>query len=102
MREYGCMRALLSLAIAAALLAAGTAQAQQLDLASARCKEFVDGSRENALLIVMWLQGYYSEENAAPVVDFEKMKANSGKIGEYCRKYPGHSISTAAEKVMGN
>ena len=100
------MRLQLSLAIAAALmapfLAAAPAQAQQLDLASARCKEFIDSGRENASLIVMWLQGYYSEENAAPVVDFEKMKANSGKIGEYCRKYPGHSISTAAEKVMGN
>ena len=66
-----------------------------------RCKEFSDSSKENIGLIVMWLDGYYSEEDAPPVVDFDKMKVNGGKIGEYCRKYPGHSVITAAEKVMG-
>ncbi len=98
------MRTSVKLMIAAMLCAAAPAHAQQpqLDLASARCKEFLDSSKENAGLIVMWLQGYYSEENAPPIVDFEKLKANNIKIGDYCRKFPAHSISTAAEKVMAN
>ena len=87
--------------IAATIAATVPAQAQQLDLATVSCKEFSDSSKENTGLIVMWLQGYYSEENAPPVVDFDKMKVNGGKIGEYCRKYPGHSVITAADKVMG-
>jgi len=97
------MKTSVMLMIAAALCTAVPAQAQQqLDLASARCKEFLDSSKENAGLIVMWLQGYYSEEDAPPIVDFEKLKANNVKIGDYCRKFPAHSISTAAEKVMAN
>jgi acid stress chaperone HdeB len=95
------MRAVLLLLIATMSPIAVQAQAQQLDLATVRCKEFLDSSKENTGLIVMWLQGYYSEENAAPVVDFDKMKSNGGKIGEYCRKFPGHSVITAAEKILG-
>jgi hypothetical protein len=29
------------------------------------------------------------------------MKADGGKISDYCRKYSGHSLITAAEKAMG-
>ena len=85
---------------AAAIAATAPAQAQQLDLATVRCKEFSDSTKENTGLIVMWLQGYYSEENVPPVVDFDKMKVNGGKVGEYCCKFPGHSVITAADKVM--
>jgi hypothetical protein len=30
------------------------------------------------------------------------MAENSKKLGEYCGKNPGHSVITAADKVMGN
>jgi acid stress chaperone HdeB len=89
------------LMIAATITATVPAWAQQLDLATVRCKEFTDSTKENTGLIVMWLQGYYSEESAPPVVDFDKMKSHSAKIAEYCRRFPGHSVITAAEKVMG-
>jgi acid stress chaperone HdeB len=92
---------LLMLTIALTLSAAAPARAERLDLATMRCKEFLDSSKENTGLILMWLQGYYSEADAAPVVDFDKMKADGGKISEYCRKYAGHSLITAAEKAMG-
>jgi acid stress chaperone HdeB len=94
------MRVFLSLAFVATLFAAGPAQAQKFDLASLRCKELLDGGKENVGLIVMWLQGYFSEENAPPMVDFDRMKTHGGKLSDYCRKYPGHSVITAAEKVM--
>ena len=92
---------LLNLTIALALSAAAPARAAPLDLATMRCKEFLDGSKESTGLILMWLQGYYSEADAPPVVDVDKMKADGGKISEYCRKYAGHSVITAAEKAMG-
>ena len=88
------------LTIALTLSAVAPARAERLDLATMRCKEFLDSGKENTGLFLMWLQGYYSEADAAPVVDFDKMKADGGKIGEYCRKYAGHSLITAAEKVM--
>jgi acid stress chaperone HdeB len=95
------MKAVLTLVVASMLWAAGPAQAQKIDLATIRCKEFVDSSKETIGYILMWLEGYYSEADAPPVVDFDKMKVNGGKIGEYCGKYPGHSLITAADEVMG-
>jgi acid stress chaperone HdeB len=95
------MKAVLSVALTAVVLGTVSASAQQLDLAALRCREFLDGSKEQANLIGMWLQGYYSEENAAPVVDFDKMRTNLNRISDYCRRFPNHSVSTAAEKVMG-
>jgi acid stress chaperone HdeB len=48
----------------------------------------------------MWLAGYYSDEDAPPIVDFDKMKTDSEKLGEYCAKHPDDSIITAAEEVV--
>ena len=91
-----------SLAIAAALFAlTGSAGAQQLDLSTIKCSEFVTTDKPTIALILMWLEGYYSDEDAKPIVDFGQMEKNSGKLGEYCGKNPGHSLITAADDVMG-
>jgi len=49
----------------------------------------------------MWLEGYYSEENASPIVDFGKMREDGGKISEYCDKNPNISVIDAADEVLG-
>jgi acid stress chaperone HdeB len=96
------MKKLSVLLIAAALISPLQAQAQQLDLATVTCKDFTSSDKETIGLILMWLEGYYSEEDAKPVVNFDKMKVDGGKLGEYCGKNPGHSLITAADDVMGN
>ena len=78
------------------------AQKQQFDLSTLTCKQFLEYNRDNMSLMLMWLDGYYSEDDAPPIVDFDKMAENSKKLGEYCGKNPGHSVITAADKVMGN
>ena len=78
------------------------AQKQQFDLSTVTCKQFFEYNKENLSLMLMWLDGYYSEDDAPPIVDFDKMTENSKKLGEYCGKNPGHSVITAADKVMGN
>lgn len=96
-------------AIAAALCAtlAGAplpaqAQKQQFDLSVVTCKQFFEYNKENLTLLMMWLDGYYSEDDAPPVVDFDKMGDNMKKLGEYCAKNPGHSVITAADKTLGD
>ena len=93
---------------AAALALAGSARAQQppeppqqLDLAAVTCKDFAATDKETAGLVLMWLEAYYTEENAKPVVDFAKMKSDGEKINDYCGKNPGHSVITAADEVLG-
>jgi acid stress chaperone HdeB len=88
----------------AALALAGVARAQQprqpLDLATVTCKEFVTSDKETIGLILMWLQAYYTEQDARPIVDFAKMESDGEKIAAYCGKNPGDSIITAADEVM--
>ena len=98
------MKRLLMLTVAVAFCAALPAQAQkqQFDLSIVTCKQFFEYNKENLSLMLMWLDGYYSEDDAPPIVDFDKMAENSKKLGEYCGKNPGHSVITAADKVMSN
>jgi hypothetical protein len=75
--------------------------AQQLNLANVTCEEFQASDKETVSLALMWLQAYYTEPDAKPIVDFDKMKADGDKIADYCAKNPGHSVITAADDVMG-
>ncbi|MFA6266213.1 MAG: HdeA/HdeB family chaperone [Pseudolabrys sp.] len=86
--------------LAAALLAPLPVSAQQLDLSTITCKDFISSDKGTIGLILMWLEGYYSDQDAKPIVDFDKMKENGGKLGEYCGKNPSHSLITAADDVM--
>lgn len=91
--------AVLSL-VAAALMSASPASAQKLDLSTVKCKEFMTSGPENIAFIMMWLQGYYSDEDASPIVDFDKMKDAIIKMGEYCTKNADNGLITAAEEVL--
>ena len=93
------MKALLT-AVLLATLTTGSASAQVLDLSTVKCKEFVASGNENITLVMMWLTGYYADQDASPLVDFTKMKSDATKIGEYCATNPDNSIITAAEEVM--
>ena len=86
--------------VAAGLFAAAPAQAQKLDLSTVTCKQFIESSKENIGLILMWLAGYYTDEDDPPVVDFDKMKTDAEKLGEYCAKNPTIGLITAAEELL--
>lgn len=94
------MKKLSMMLVAAALIAPLPVKAQQLDLSTISCKDFVASDKETIGFILMWLEGYYSEQDAKPIVDFDKMKGNGGRLGEYCGKNPSHSLITAADDVM--
>jgi acid stress chaperone HdeB len=87
--------------LAIALAAAAPAQAQKIDLNTIKCNEFIGSSSEKIAHIMMWLSGYYMDEDDPPVIDFDEMKENAKKLGEYCSKNPDMSLMTAAEEVMG-
>ena len=88
------------LTTAAVLFLCAPANAQRLDLAAMKCKDFL-ANKPNIELVLMWLEGYYSEENASPIVDFEKMKQDAGKISDFCGKNPDNSVIDAAEVALG-
>jgi acid stress chaperone HdeB len=94
------MRRLLLLAIAASLNVAVPAQAEKVDLSTITCKRFFEYSKENVSLMLMWLDGYYTEDDDDPIVDLDKLADNAKKLSDYCGKNPTHNIITAAEKTI--
>lgn len=94
------MRLVIALA-AAAMLVAGPAAADSLDLSTIKCQDFVKSSKDNIGVIAMWLHGYYAgKADSSPVIDFDKFTKDAEKLGKYCGENPSHGLITAAEKVF--
>ena len=94
------MKAVRILILALALAgAASTAQAQVVDLSKTSCKEFLGSGKDGIVIIWAWLYGYYADEDADPVVDFEKLTAQGKKLAEECAKTPDKDIISVAEKI---
>lgn len=87
--------------LAVVLAAATPAHAQKVDLSTIKCKEFVESSSERIGLILMWLTGYFADEDDPPVIDFDEMKEKAKKLGAYCAINPDNGLMTAAEEIFG-
>lgn len=94
------MRVFGAVLFAALLLAAPAAFADKLDLSTIKCKDFVGSSKDNIAVIITWLDGFYKEQDAPPIIDFDKFKANSEKLGKYCGENPDDGLITAADQVI--
>jgi hypothetical protein len=88
----------LSLAIFVAL--AGTAKAQDLDLSKISCKRFVNGSKEDIGVILTWLEGYYTKQDAPPVLYSDKIVKDGKALTEYCKAHGDDDIIKASKAVM--
>jgi acid stress chaperone HdeB len=95
------MRSLRALLTAVLLLPAPAALAASIPLADLSCKQFTDYNKDNTMIILNWLDGFYADKDAAPVIDFDRMGQNGKKLEDYCKANPDVPMSKAAEKVMG-
>jgi acid stress chaperone HdeB len=92
---------ILSAIVTAVLLAAATpANAQKVDLSTITCKQFLEMPQDSVALILMWMTGYYADQDASPVIDFDKMKEDATKLAGYCAKNPDIGLITAAEETI--
>jgi acid stress chaperone HdeB len=94
------MRILCVTLLAATLGSAMPAAAQVVDLSTITCKDFFEGPESRVGYVLTWLDAYYRDEDAPPVVDFDKMKADSVKLAEYCAKNPTIGLITAADALF--
>jgi acid stress chaperone HdeB len=89
-----------AIVIAALFAAAMPAQAQKVDLSTITCKQFLEMKQDSISLILMWMAGYYADQDAPPIVDFDKMKEDAAKLAGYCAKNPEVGLITAAEETI--
>jgi acid stress chaperone HdeB len=76
------------------------AAAQKFDLSTVTCKQFLDSGERVMSMVLMWLTGFFTDEDDPPIVDFDKLKTDAGKLTDYCRKNPTTNLMTAAEEVL--
>ncbi|HTE38963.1 MAG TPA: HdeA/HdeB family chaperone [Reyranella sp.] len=85
---------------AASLLAATAASAQDLDFSKIKCKDFIAAPKDQIATILTWLEGYYTKENAPPILYVDKVVKDAQKLAAYCNTNPDHDIIQAADTVM--
>jgi acid stress chaperone HdeB len=96
------MKILTAAAVGALLLATGSAVAEdsKIQMSELSCKQFAAYDKENMGTIMMWLEGYYSDDDDDAVIDFGKMAGDTAKLLVYCGDHPDDDIITAADETM--
>jgi len=94
------MRAIGALAITITLLVGSpAAHAQKIDLSKTTCKELLESGKEGLIIIWSWLYGYYADQDADPVIDFDKLTAQGQRLAGYCKDHPNTDVISAAEPI---
>lgn len=94
------MRALVLSMLVVFGLSGGPASAQTLDLSTIKCKDFVASSKESIGLILAWLNAYYKDEDAPPILDFGQFEKDAARLGAYCGANPETGLITAADSLF--
>lgn len=88
-------------AIAALIASLTPAAAEKWDLSTMTCKQFVDSDKETIGIILTWLDAYYKDEDAPPVIDTDAFVQNAEKLAVYCATNPQIGLITATDKLFG-
>jgi acid stress chaperone HdeB len=83
-----------------ALVAANPVRANDIDLSTWTCQQFVTANKDDIGVILAWLDGYYKDEDDPPVIDTTKFVDNAKKLGEYCAAHPDIGLITATDKLF--
>ncbi|MGA7430156.1 MAG: HdeA/HdeB family chaperone [Xanthobacteraceae bacterium] len=88
-------------AVAVIVLASATpVRANDIDLSTWTCQQFVAANKDDIGVILAWLDGYYKDEDDPPVIDTTKFVDNAKKLGEYCAAHPDIGLITATDKLF--
>ncbi|MGO9008397.1 MAG: HdeA/HdeB family chaperone [Beijerinckiaceae bacterium] len=81
-------------------LFAAPALAEDLDFSKIKCSEFVAAPKDQIGTILTWLEGYYTKEDAPPIMYADKTVKDAKALGDYCRAHGDDDVIKAAETVM--
>ena len=70
-----------------------------IDLSMMTCQEFLASNKDEIRIIWAWLDGYYTDEQEAPIIN--AMVDNLKKLNEYCAANPAIGLITATNKLFG-
>lgn len=71
-----------------------------LDVSELTCEQFTNYNDDNKGLIMMWFEGYYTEEDEDAVIDFGKMAGHLAKLLIACQADPSKKVLDLADDAM--
>ena len=95
-----CARRVATLTVSVMLIAPLSSVAQEIDMTSLKCREFVNSKQETATNIMFWLSGYFTYEDDAPIINIAKIKNKENQLKQYCTDNQDLSILEASEIFM--
>ncbi|MGP8233047.1 MAG: HdeA/HdeB family chaperone [Methylovirgula sp.] len=78
------------------------ARASTIDLNTESCQDFLNADQAEVATTLAWLDGYYQDTDAPPVIDFDALKTNAAKLKAFCAAYPERTVGAAAESLFGH
>ena len=93
------IRALATAVALAAVVPALPAQAQKLDMSKLGCKDMLEGGKDGIIIVWSWLYGYYSADDADPVLDFKVLTEKGTKLAEACKADPSKDVISVAKPI---
>jgi hypothetical protein len=99
------MQMIHAIAAAAALLFATPANAADsaaVDVGDLTCAQFTAYDNDNRGLIMMWFEGYYTEEDEPTTIDFGKMASHLTKLLIACEANPESKVLDLADDAMAD
>jgi hypothetical protein len=71
-----------------------------LDVSDLTCAQFTAYNDDNKALVMMWFEGYYTEEDEDAVIDFGKMAGHLAKLLIACQADPNQKVLDLADDAM--
>lgn len=90
------------LALAILIASYGSAAADKWDLSTMTCQQFLKSDKDTISVILTWLDAYYKDDDAPPVIDTDKFAKNAEKLAVYCATNPQIGLITAADDLFDN
>ena len=84
-----------------AVVAAGNASAQIVDVAKISCKDYLAGTVVRRDYLTLWLSGYYNGTRNDTIVQTNTVQTIADKVGTYCRSNLDSGLMDAVEKALG-
>ncbi|MGV1015618.1 MAG: HdeA/HdeB family chaperone [Methyloceanibacter sp.] len=95
------MKALCAAALAVVFLSVSPAlAAETIDVAELTCEQFTKYGDDNRGTMMMWFEGYYTEEDEPAVIDFGKMAGHLTELLIKCEANPDKKVLEFTEEIM--
>jgi acid stress chaperone HdeB len=93
------MKAIIA-SVAVLFLLTHQSSAEDMDFSKIKCSDFLSSPKDQISIVLAWLEGYYTKEDAPPIMYSEKVIKDAKALSEYCNGNRDDDIIKAAEKVM--